>query len=66
MSRFLNHLLVYLILGVLVLAPLGAILYEALLPDAGTGQGIALLHLGVDRHFLHALLGTLGMAGFAV
>jgi len=65
-SRFLNHLLVYLILGVLVLAPLGAILYEALLPDAGTGQGIALLHLGVDRHFLHALLGTLGMAGFAV
>ena len=66
MSRFLNHLLVYLILGVLVMAPLAAIFYEALQPDSGSGQGMALLHLGIDRHFLHALFGTLGMAGYAV
>ncbi|MEY2340871.1 ABC transporter permease [Acidithiobacillus sp. IBUN Pt1247-S3] len=66
MSRIVNHLLVYLILGVLVLAPLGAILYEALQPSADQQHGTALLQLGVDQHFLHALLGTLGMAGFAV
>ncbi len=66
MSRFFNHLLVYLILGVLVLAPLGSIVYEALLPDVSHRQGIALLQLGVDQHFLHALFGTLGMAGFAM
>ncbi|WP_248884724.1 iron ABC transporter permease [Acidithiobacillus acidisediminis] len=66
MSRLLNHLLVYLILGVLVLAPLLSILYEALQPDATHSHGVALLQLGVDRHFLTALSGTLGMAGLAV
>ena len=66
MNRVLNHLLVYLVLGVLVAAPLTSILYESLLPDAGHQQGIALLHLGVDQHFLHALLGTSGMAALAV
>ncbi|MBN2678874.1 iron ABC transporter permease [Acidithiobacillus montserratensis] len=66
MTRAVNHLLVYLILGVLVLAPLGAIVYEALQPGAGHHHGIALLQLGVNRHFLDSFSGTLGMAGFAV
>ncbi len=66
MSRLFNHLLVYLILGVLVLAPLGAIIYEALQPSAGQVHGIALLQLGVDQQFLKSLSGTLGMAGLAV
>ncbi|MCE5388502.1 MAG: iron ABC transporter permease [Acidithiobacillus sp.] len=66
MSRIFHHLFVYFVLGVLVLAPLGSIVYEALQPDASHRQGVALLQLGVDRHFLHALMGTLGFAGFAV
>ncbi|MBU2741041.1 MULTISPECIES: ABC transporter permease [Acidithiobacillus] len=66
MVRSLNRLLVFGILGLLVLAPLATIVFEALQPDASHHHGMALLQLGVDQHFIHALLGTAGMAALAV
>jgi len=66
MSHGLNRLLVLFILGLLVLAPLSTIIYEALQPDASYQHGMALLQLGVDQHFITALLGTAGMSALAV
>lgn len=66
MSRSLNRILVFAILSLLVLAPLSTITYEALQPNAGQHHGMALLQLGVDQHFITALLGTAGMSALAV
>ncbi len=66
MSRIFHHFIVYLILGVLVLAPICSIVYEALQPDAIHQHGVALFQLGADRDFINALSGTLGLSGFAV